>query len=64
MSKKSDPNGWAKDVNDLYDVLDKPVYVPKMETAQRAMYPTKEMEDNELLTTLSKVRLRFTSLEI
>ena len=55
MSKRLDPNGWAADVIDLYDESKiSPSYVPDIETARRLMYPTRDMQDDEILKTLSK----------
>ena len=55
MSKRLDPNGWAADVIDLYgDSATKPSYLPDMDTARRLMYPTKAIQDKEILKSLTK----------
>ena len=55
LEKLTDPSGWAGSVNMLYKEDDIPAYIPDKKYSEREIYPTKEMEDNEILMRVSEV---------
>ena len=55
LEKLTDPSGWAGSVNMLYKEDDIPAYIPDKKYSEREIYPSKEMEDNEILMRVSEV---------
>ena len=55
LGRLTDPSAWAGDVNMLYREENVPYYIPDKKYSQRERYPTKEMEDGEILMRVSEV---------
>ena len=55
LEQLTNPSGWAGSVNMLYKEDDIPDYIPDKKYSEREIYPTKEMEDNEILMRVSEV---------
>ena len=56
LSQKTGMIKWSKDIEDLYQNISIPEYVASLASPFRQMYPQEKMKEEEVLTSLVKVK--------